>query len=320
MKIVSTIVLVIFWLATVTVFAAGLILYQNNFSTIAAPNNELTDNFQIQNKNAKAQEYFSLPVEGKTAQEAASNDQSNGSLANNAASNVEPTNVLENISAANPATLLNPTPTTAPTPTDMPIIYYTAALIATHNSPADCWIIVNNKVYDVTNYLPFHPGGINAILSYCGKDDSSAFAGLPHSQNANNLLATYFVGNLGSTPAPTPVITPAITPSVSPNLTSTPTATPLPSPSSMPRQPQTYTIQFTQSGSFQPSSLTINSGDTIKFQYIAPFEDEINIQFSPNPPSSIKLDHDRTNRSYTFLQKGTWIFQTSVDQGTINVR
>ena len=33
----------------------------------------------------------------------------------------------------------------------------------------DAWIILDNKVYDVTSVLGWHPGGANAIMTYAGK-------------------------------------------------------------------------------------------------------------------------------------------------------
>jgi cytochrome b involved in lipid metabolism len=44
----------------------------------------------------------------------------------------------------------------------------TLATVATHNSEADCWIHLNNKVYNLTEYAPKHPGGKGKILKYCG--------------------------------------------------------------------------------------------------------------------------------------------------------
>ena len=42
-------------------------------------------------------------------------------------------------------------------------------LIASHNSSDSCWVIVNDIVYDVTDFLDHHPGGSNSILRYAGK-------------------------------------------------------------------------------------------------------------------------------------------------------
>lgn len=71
--------------------------------------------------------------------------------------------------------------------------------IAKHNSTVNCWLIINNKVYNVTSYLSAHPGGVGAIASYCGKDGTQVFQGLPHSSYANSLLANYFIGILNET-------------------------------------------------------------------------------------------------------------------------
>lgn len=70
--------------------------------------------------------------------------------------------------------------------------------IAAHNTTSNCWMIVNGNVYDVTSYIPRHPGGAGAIKPYCGKDGTAAFEGLPHSMNAHQLLASYLVGAVGA--------------------------------------------------------------------------------------------------------------------------
>jgi cytochrome b involved in lipid metabolism len=38
-----------------------------------------------------------------------------------------------------------------------------------HNNEDDCWIVYKGKVYDVTKFLPFHPGGADVIAQFCGE-------------------------------------------------------------------------------------------------------------------------------------------------------
>jgi len=36
---------------------------------------------------------------------------------------------------------------------------YTIDEVEEHATPGDCWLIVHGKVYDVTSFVPSHPGG-----------------------------------------------------------------------------------------------------------------------------------------------------------------
>lgn len=47
--------------------------------------------------------------------------------------------------------------------------------VSAHNTKNDCWVIIHDKVYDVTSFLPDHPGGSAIILKYAGKDATKAF-------------------------------------------------------------------------------------------------------------------------------------------------
>lgn len=42
--------------------------------------------------------------------------------------------------------------------------------VAKHNSRDDCYVILYNKVYDLTEFIPEHPGGPQIIIKYAGKD------------------------------------------------------------------------------------------------------------------------------------------------------
>ncbi len=48
--------------------------------------------------------------------------------------------------------------------------YYFIKEIQTHNNINSCWLISNNKIYDVTTFIDKHPGSQKAILSKCGTD------------------------------------------------------------------------------------------------------------------------------------------------------
>ena len=49
---------------------------------------------------------------------------------------------------------------------------YTRAEVALHKTPQDLWIIIDSKVYDVTNWLKRHPGG-EMILKNSGGQDAT---------------------------------------------------------------------------------------------------------------------------------------------------
>lgn len=42
--------------------------------------------------------------------------------------------------------------------------------LSNHNNKTDCWVEYKNKAYDLTSWLTKHPGGVNAIVQYCGTD------------------------------------------------------------------------------------------------------------------------------------------------------
>ena len=48
--------------------------------------------------------------------------------------------------------------------------------LAKHKTQSDCWIGYKGTVYDITNWLPRHPGSAGAIAPYCGTADEFATA------------------------------------------------------------------------------------------------------------------------------------------------
>lgn len=52
----------------------------------------------------------------------------------------------------------------------------TRAELAKHKTQADCWIGYKGTVYDITTWLPRHPGSAAAIAPYCGTAEEFAAA------------------------------------------------------------------------------------------------------------------------------------------------
>lgn len=47
--------------------------------------------------------------------------------------------------------------------------------IKQHNSVYDGWMVIKNKVYNITPYLPYHPGGEKILRSSLGKDGTALY-------------------------------------------------------------------------------------------------------------------------------------------------
>jgi len=52
---------------------------------------------------------------------------------------------------------------------------YTMDGVKKHNKEDDCWVVVDNKVYDVTHFLDEHPGGKKILLQKGGTDATEEF-------------------------------------------------------------------------------------------------------------------------------------------------
>ena len=74
------------------------------------------------------------------------------------------------------------------------------AELARHSTAEDCWMAVEGKVYDATEYAPRHPAPPRVLLDWCGREATEAFrtkgVGRPHSRAAWAMLARMEVGVL----------------------------------------------------------------------------------------------------------------------------
>ncbi|GLT24961.1 hypothetical protein SLA2020_001200 [Shorea laevis] len=79
---------------------------------------------------------------------------------------------------------------------------YTLAEVSEHNTPKDCWLVINGKVYNVTKFLEDHPGGDEVLLSSTGKDATDDFEDVGHSSTAKAMMDEYYVGDINTSTVP----------------------------------------------------------------------------------------------------------------------
>ncbi|KAJ6486480.1 cytochrome b5 [Mycena vitilis] len=85
----------------------------------------------------------------------------------------------------------------------------TLSELRAHNTKNELWILLHEKVYDVSEFLNGHPGGDEIILAEFGHDATEAFEDVGHSDEARKFLPGMFVGvfqNHGIPVIPDPVV------------------------------------------------------------------------------------------------------------------
>jgi len=72
--------------------------------------------------------------------------------------------------------------------------------LAAHNTASDCWVSYAGSVYDITDWVGKHPGGMEAIISVCGESDKfEAALNAQHGESRADMLPKVgrFIGTLG---------------------------------------------------------------------------------------------------------------------------
>ncbi|MBN3319843.1 CYB5 protein, partial [Atractosteus spatula] len=76
------------------------------------------------------------------------------------------------------------------------VTYYSLEEIQKHNMSRDTWLVIHDKVYDITRFLEEHPGGEEVLLEQAGGDATESFEDVGHSTDAREMLKQYFIGEL----------------------------------------------------------------------------------------------------------------------------
>nr|ACU23235.1 unknown [Glycine max] len=65
-----------------------------------------------------------------------------------------------------------------------------------HQTEGQMWTVLKGRVYNISPYMKFHPGGVNMLMKAVGKDCTSLFNKYHAWVNAEFLLEKCFVGTL----------------------------------------------------------------------------------------------------------------------------
>lgn len=79
---------------------------------------------------------------------------------------------------------------------------FTMEDVAQRNSKNEAWIIIDDLVYDVTNFVSKHPGGELVLLDMAGKDCTDVFANYHSARIYKSWLPPYLIGKVESVHVP----------------------------------------------------------------------------------------------------------------------
>ncbi|EDW77059.1 uncharacterized protein Dwil_GK22167 [Drosophila willistoni] len=82
--------------------------------------------------------------------------------------------------------------------------------LALHNKVNDAWMAIRGKVFNVTRYIDFHPGGVDEIMRGAGRDATKLFDEVHAWVNYPQLLGKCYVGPLKENASVSAYSTPTI--------------------------------------------------------------------------------------------------------------
>eukprot|EP00521_Asterionellopsis_glacialis_P008849 CAMPEP_0195285944 /NCGR_PEP_ID=MMETSP0707-20130614/3593_1 /TAXON_ID=33640 /ORGANISM="Asterionellopsis glacialis, Strain CCMP134" /LENGTH=570 /DNA_ID=CAMNT_0040345521 /DNA_START=85 /DNA_END=1797 /DNA_ORIENTATION=+ len=87
-----------------------------------------------------------------------------------------------------------------PKSTTKTLTQYTMAEVAKRNSPEEAWIVIDERVYNITNFVAKHPGGDKVLWNMAGKDCTDAFANYHSAAIYKRWLPPYLIGEVTDAP------------------------------------------------------------------------------------------------------------------------
>ncbi|XP_071955198.1 cytochrome b5 reductase 4-like [Antedon mediterranea] len=76
----------------------------------------------------------------------------------------------------------------------MPVV--TMEELAKHNKRDDAWTVLRGRVYNITPYMEYHPGGADELLKAAGIDGTDLFNNIHQWVNFESMLSKCYIGSL----------------------------------------------------------------------------------------------------------------------------
>ena len=68
--------------------------------------------------------------------------------------------------------------------------------VAQHNTEDDAWTVFRGRVFNITPYLHYHPGGVDILMEGAGRDCTELFDKYHSWVNAEGMIGALFLGNV----------------------------------------------------------------------------------------------------------------------------
>ncbi|KAH8401772.1 hypothetical protein KR009_007794 [Drosophila setifemur] len=90
------------------------------------------------------------------------------------------------------------------------VVPVTKSELALHNKASDAWMALRGRVFNVTRYMDFHPGGVDELMRGVGRDATKLFDEVHAWVNYPQLLGKCYIGPLKETPTKTSKASPGL--------------------------------------------------------------------------------------------------------------
>eukprot|EP01083_Nonionella_stella_P253024 871093_1 len=82
---------------------------------------------------------------------------------------------------------------------DAKLTEYTWDEIRKHNQEEDLWVVLYNRIYNVTDFQIDHPGGPDVLQDIAAQDASEEFENILHTEKARKMTKKYLIGKVKGT-------------------------------------------------------------------------------------------------------------------------